>query len=374
MTTPLQLQPISTSVFKVRHNDILSTKIFMDESGSVDISRSDVVKYPFFKKHAEVMFANFWKPHEISLSKDNIEFNQDLSEAEQFIFTSNLKRQTLLDSVQSMSLAQAFLPVASDPMIKRCLNYISFFEELHSLSYEYIVNNVYTDPTAVMDEMRDIQPIVDCGNSVGKYYDDVILEIAKYRNGASSEYDVKRKLWLGLQAANALEGVRFFASFCTSFAFGNAGRMVGNASILKLIASDELYHVTFTTTLIRTLVGDDPMFARIAEECKEESAKIFHDTVNEEREWIDYLFSKGSFISLNSVLLKQELDWLADRRMRAIGLQYERTAPRTRPLPWMGRWLNEGNFQPAPQETEITSYVQNVQADINESSFEGISL
>lgn len=375
MNVPISQHSITpTSVFRIRHKSPADTKIFLDEAGTVDISRSDVVKYPRFKKHAEAMFANFWKPHEIVLARDNIEFNNELSENERFIFTSNLKRQIMLDSVQSMSLAQAFLPITSDPMIKRCFNYIEFFEELHASAYEHIVRNVYNDPTAVFDEMRDIAPIVACGTDVGRYYDDLILEVAKYRLGQTSVDNVKRKLWLCLQCVNALEGLRFFVSFSCSFSFGQTGRMVGNASELQLIAGDELLHVAFTTLLLRTLPDDDPAFVDIQRECQEESEQMFHDTVEQEKAWVDFLFQNGSLIGLNDVILKQYLDWLAAKRMRAIGMTYKNEAPRTNPLPWMSKWLNEGQMQKAPQETELTSYVQNVQADVSSDTFAGFQL
>jgi ribonucleoside-diphosphate reductase beta chain len=366
--------PTPTSVFKVRHKSPADMKIFLDESGTVDISRSDIVKYPIFKKQAEAMFANFWKPHEVVLTKDNMEFNNDLDDNERFIFTSNLKRQIVMDSEQSMGLTQAFLPITSDAMVKRCLNYIEFFEELHASSYEHIVRNVYNDPGAVFDEMRDIEQIIKCGKDIAKYYDDLILEIAKYRLGQSSCHSVKRKTWLCLQSINALEGIRFFTSFCTSFAFGKTGRMVGNASIIKLIAGDELLHVAFTTALIRTLPEDDEEFKVIQEETKEESLHIFMATVDEEREWQKYVFHRGSLIGLNEEIMNQELDFLAAKRMRAINMTYPNPSPRTRPLPWMSQWLNEGDAQPAPQETEITSYVQNVQADVSETTFAGFEL
>lgn len=374
MTIITPFQPTPTSVFQIRHKSLADTMIFLDESGTVDISRSDVVKYPIFKKQAEAMFANFWKPHEIVLARDNIEFNNELDDNERFIFTSNLKRQIMIDSQQSMALSQAFLPICSDPMVKRCINYMEFFEELHASAYEHIVRNVYNDPGAVFDEMRTIEPIIACGKDIARYYDDLILEVAKYRLGQTSIYNVKRKLWLCLQSVNALEGLRFFVSFACSFSFGQTGRMVGNASEIQLIAGDELLHVAFTTALIRTLPSDDPAFVDIERECRGEVEQMFHETVTQEKAWIDYLFQNGSLIGLNDVILKQYLDFLAAKRMRAIGMTYRNESPRTNPLPWMNQWLNEGEMQKAPQETEITSYVQNVQADVSTDTFAGFEL
>jgi Ribonucleotide reductase, beta subunit len=370
--TPFKPNP--TSVFHIRHKSPSDTKIFLDESGVVDISRSDVVKYPIFKKQAEAMFSNFWKPHEIVLTRDNIEFNNELEPHEQFIFTANLKRQIMLDSIQSMAMSQALLPLCSDSMVKRCINYIEFFEELHASAYEHIVRNVYNDPTAVFDEMRDIEPIVTCGRDIARYYDDLILEISKYRLGQTSTHNVKRKLWLCLNSINALEGIRFFGSFSNTFAFGNTGRMVGNASELKLIAGDELLHQAFTTALIRTLPEDDEEFVDISQDCREEVIHIFMETEKQEKDFAKFKYQHGSLIGMNEIIECQYLSWITAKRMRAVGLAYPGEAPRTNPIPWMGKWLNEGDFQPAPQETEITSYVQNVHADVSADTFAGFEL
>jgi ribonucleoside-diphosphate reductase beta chain len=374
MTIATPFTPTPTSVFKVRDKSPADVKIFLDEAGAVDISRSDIVKYPIFKKQAEAMFANFWKPHEIVLTRDNIEFNNELEPHERFIFTSNLKRQIMIDSQQSMALSQALLPITSDAMVKRCINYMEFFEELHASAYEHIVRNVYNDPGAVFDEMRTIEPIVSCGKDIARYYDDLIVEVAKYRLGQTSVSSVKRKLWLCLQSVNALEGLRFFVSFACSFSFGQTGRMIGNASEIQLIAGDELLHVAFTTALLRTLPEDDPEFVEIQRSCHHEVEHIFHETVAQEKAWIDFLFQHGSLIGLNDIILKQYLDWLAAKRMRAIGMTYKNEAPRTNPLPWMNTWLNEGDMQKAPQETEITSYVQDTQADVSADTFAGFQL
>lgn len=367
-------QPYSTSIFKIRDTSPLDSRIFLDPSGVVDISRSDKVKYPIFKKQSEAMLANYWKPHEIVLTKDHIEFNNDLTENERFIFTSNLKRQILMDSEQSMGLSQALLPICSDPMVKRCINYMEFQEEVHASAYEHIVRNVYNDPGEVFDEMKTIQPIMDCGRDIAKYYDALIHSIAAYRLGLVTESHVKHDLWLCLNSINALEGIRFFFSFSNSFSFGNTGRMVGNSSEIQLIAGDELLHQAFTTALIRTLPGDDPEFIDISRYYKKEVEHIFYETVRQELEWIDYVFQNGSLIGLNAEIGKQYVHFIAAKRMRAIGMEYIGDVPRTNPLPWMNTWLNDGDQQKAPQETEIVSYVQNVQADLSSDSFKDFEL
>lgn len=204
---------VPLQIFNPRFKSPLDTKIFLDESGTVDLSRSDIVKYRVFEAQAESMFGAMWKFHEINLMRDKIDFYDVLEPHEQFIFTSNLKRQMMLDTVQSLGLAEALLPLTSDPMVKRCINFITFFEELHNMTYEYILKNVYNDPSEVNENITNIQEIVDCGKTISKYYDELILETAKYRLGQTSLHNLKKKLWLAVQSINALEGIRFFVSF-----------------------------------------------------------------------------------------------------------------------------------------------------------------
>jgi ribonucleoside-diphosphate reductase beta chain len=370
----MTIQP-STSVFHIRNKSPLDVKIFLDESGTVDISRTDVVKYPMFQKQADAMFANFWKPQEIVLTQDKIEFDKELEPHEQFIFTSNIKRQAMIDSIQSQALTQSFGAVVSDPMVKRCLVYMEFFEELHNSAYQHVIRNVYNDPTKEFDSIPEVDEIVACGKDIGKYYDDFIQEIALYRCGLSTPFNVKYRLWLALNSCNALEGVRFFGSFACSWAYANnTGRMMGNASEIQLIAGDELLHQAFTTGLIRTLPQDDPDFAIIEKACREEVEAMFYETLKQELQWVDFIFQHGSMIGLNDIILKQYLHWITAKRMRAIGLEFKLEAPRTNPIPWTGKWLNEGEMQKAPQETEVTSYTHDTVADVSNDTFSGFEL
>jgi ribonucleoside-diphosphate reductase beta chain len=320
------------------------------------------------------MLANFWKPQEIVLTKDGVDFNQNMDDNERFIFTSNLKSQVIMDSIQSMALSQAFLPICSDPAVKRCIVYMDQQESVHDDSYQHIIRNVYNDPTAVFDEMTSIEPLINRGKSVAAYYDRQILTIAKYRLGLCSIDEVKRSTWLCLNAVNALEGLRFMQSFSVAFCFGNLGKMQGNASIIKLIASDELLHQAFTTALIRTLPEDDEDYIAVREECLPEVEHIFMETVDQEKAFSKFTFQNGSLIGLNEAISYQYLDFMAAKRMRAIGMTYKNESPRTNPLPWMGSWLNEGNVQVAPQEQELTSYTLDTQADVSADTFSGFEL
>lgn len=365
----------NTSIFKVRNNDPLKTKIFLDPTGTVDISRSDIVKYPIFKKQAEAMFSNFWRPEEIVLGKDKTDFETLLKPHEQFIFTTGLKRAIIIDSEQSMALSQAFLPVCSDPMVKRCVNYMTQQEEVHSSAYEHIVKNVYLDSPTVFDQMSHIAPIIHCGKDIARYYDDLILEIAKYKLGLTTAFCVKTKIWLCLHSINALEGIRFFNNFTTFFNFGSRGEMVGNASEIKLIAADELLHVAFTTALIRTLPEDDPDFELIKRNHEDTVTGIFLEVNRQEKEeYIPFLFSQGSMVGQNEKILSDYSDFRTAKCMRAVGLEVPFDAPKSNPVPSTNKWLNEGDMQPAPQETEVTSYVQNGHADVSEDTFSGIEL
>jgi ribonucleoside-diphosphate reductase beta chain len=361
------------SVFHVRNNDPQETRIFLDKTGSVDIAITEDVKYPIFRKQAEAMFSNFWKPHEIVLTKDRVDY-QNLTEIEQNIFTDNLKSQIVMDSVQSMAITQALFPTCSDASVKECVNYISFQEEVHAMSYRYIVKNLYNNVAQIYKELRGTEVIVSRAKEVSKYYDNCINTIAKYRLGLAPERAVKKALWLCINAINALEGLRFFASFAISFAFGQTGRMVGNASIIRMIANDELLHQAFTTALLRILPQDDPDFAIIERECRVEVERIFQVTLEQEEVFVEFVFRKGSLIGLNQDILKAYLRFMCAKRMRAIYLPVNFEVPKTNPLPWMSKWLNESEIQVAPQETEKTSYVLNIQSNLSEASFAGIEL
>jgi ribonucleoside-diphosphate reductase beta chain len=280
----------------------------------------------------------------------------------------------MLDTIQSLGLAEALLPLASDPMIKRCINIITYFEEVHNMTYEHILKNVYNDPTEVTESIKDIDLIIKAGESISKYYDDLLTETAKYRLNMTTLHQLKKKLWLAIQSINALEGIRFFVSFACSFSFGQSGRMIGNSSLIKLIANDELMHVAFTTALLRTMPEDDEEFFVIRQECLEEATHIFMEVVAEEKSFNKFLFKEGTLIGLNEPMLNAELDFTAAKRMRAVHMEYPYSAPKTRPLPWMSKWLNEGDMQPAPQETEKTSYVKGIVNTLDETTFDDIEL
>jgi len=369
------------SVFNTSTNkNHLERTIFFDEP--VDIARYDKVKYPAFEKLTDKQLSFFWRPSEIELSKDSKDF-KGLTDNEKHIFTSNLKRQILLDSVQGRAPSLAFLPICSLPEVETWIQTWAFSETIHSRSYTHIIRNVYSDPSRVFDEMLEIQEIADCAADISKYYDELIdMNIWKsdWRADRSysgsgrieNEYQHKKALWLCLNAVNALEGVRFYVSFACSWAFAEVKKMEGNAKIIKLIARDENVHLASTQQLLKLLPKEDPDFARIAEESKQECIDMFNAVIAQEKHWARYLFRDGSILGLNEALLNEYTDHIGAKRMNAIGLP-SKTIPN--PLPWTQRWIAGSDVQVAPQETEIVSYqIGEVKQDIDENSFKGFSL
>jgi len=333
----------------------------------VNIARYDKQRYNIFEKLTDKQLGFFWRPEEIDLSRDGKDF-KGLTDHEKHIFTSNLKRQILLDSVQGRAPSLAFLPICSLPELETWIQTWTFSETVHSRSYTHIIRNVYSDPSRVFDEMLDIQEIADCAHDISKYYDDLIA----FNSVMRYNYDHKKALWLCLNAVNALEGVRFYVSFACSWAFAEVKKMEGNAKIIKLIARDENVHLASTQQLLKILPKEDPDFAKIAEETKDECITMFNDVVEQEKAWAKYLFKDGSMIGLNEQLLCDYVDHIAAKRMGAVGLNGK---PGSNPLPWTQKWISGSDVQVAPQETEITSYViGGVKKDVDENTFKGFTL
>jgi len=337
----------------------LERKMFFD--GEVEIARYDEVKYPQFEKLTDKQLGFFWRPEEVDVYRDAKDF-KDLTEAEQHIFTSNLKRQILLDSVQGRAPNLAFLPIVSLPELETWIETWSFSETIHSRSYTHIIRNIYANPSHIFDSIMEIKPIVDCAKDIGKYYDKLIDDPSK------------KNLWLTINSVNALEGVRFYVSFACSWAFAELKKMEGNAKIIKFIARDENVHLASTQQMLKLLPQDDPEFVTIRDECHEEVMQMFDDVVEQEKQWAEYLFKDGSMIGLNAEVLKQYVEWIANKRMIAIGLKSPYKGG-SNPLPWTQKWISGGEVQVAPQETEISSYiVGGVKKDVTGETFKGLSL
>ena len=385
------------AVLDTENRDHKNRKSFLD--GDVGIQRYDDVKYRAFDKLTDKQLGFFWRPEEVDILRDAKDF-KELTDHEKHIFTSNLKRQILLDSVQGRSPNLAFLPLVSLPELETWIETWAFSETIHSRSYTHIIRNVYADPSKVFDEMLDIQEIVDCADDITKHYDDLVrmagwynlLGVGKHLvvsgkehdtskvNGNFSNvateinvdlYELKKKLWLTLMSVNILEGVRFYVSFACSWAFAELKKMEGNAKIIKFIARDENIHMASTQQLIKLLPKEDAEYAKIAEECEDEVRAIFESVATQEKQWAQYLFKDGSMIGLNEKLLADYVDFIVAKRLHAIGL-----GPRvsTNPLPWTEKWISGSDVQVAPQETEITSYiVGGIKQDLNDDTFKDFS-
>jgi ribonucleoside-diphosphate reductase beta chain len=375
-----------SSVFDINNkSDHTQVKAFLDPSGGVTIQRYDTMKYPAFDKFTDQQLGFFWRPEEIDVYRDAKDFKA-LTAHEQHIFTSNLKRQILLDSVQGRAPAESFGSIVSLPELENWIITWTFSETIHSRSYTHIIRNVYSDPGKIFDGMMDIEEIVDCAKDISEHYDNLI-ELSSYYNllGEGTHtvngkkitvdlYELKKLLWLALMSVNILEGVRFYVSFACSWAFAEAKKMEGNAKIIKFIARDENLHLGSTQLLLKTLIKDDPDFAQIAQECEEASIKMFVDAVDQEKSWAHYLFKDGSMIGLNEQLLNEYVEYIAARRMEKVGLPkiYNQS---TNPLPWTQKWISGAEVQVAPQEVELSSYtIGAVKQDVNEDTFKGFSL
>jgi len=364
------------------HTKVLA---FLDPTGGPTIQRYDTLKYKSFDQLTDKQLGFFWRPEEVDIYKDAKDF-KGLTEHEQHIFTSNLKRQILLDSVQGRAPVEAFGPVVSLPELENWIQTWTFSETIHSRSYTHIIRNVYSNPSKIFDEMLNIEEIVDCAGDISKYYDELI-EMSGYFNllGEGTHtvngkkvtvdlYELKKRIWLTLMSVNILEGVRFYVSFACSWAFAELKKMEGNAKIIKLIARDENLHLASTQMLLKLLKKDDPDYAKIADETEAECVQMFVDAVDQEKAWADYLFKDGSMIGLNTELLSQYVEWIATRRMGNVGLKSPYSI-KNNPLPWTQKWISGADVQVAPQETEITSYVSGgTKQDVSTDTFKGFSL
>ena len=374
------------SVFNIKKTDHTKSLAFLDANGAPAIQRYDVLKYRQFDKLTDKQLGFFWRPEEVDVVHDAKDF-KELTDFEKHIFTSNLKRQILLDSVQGRSPNLAFLPLATIPELETWIETWAFNETIHSRSYTHIIRNVYSNPSSVFDELLDIEEIVACAHDISIYYDELIEYGNWYRmlgvgthtvNGKKivvDMYQLKKKLWLALNSVNALEGIRFYVSFACSWAFAELKKMEGNAKIIKLIARDENVHLGSTQTLLKLLPTDDPDYALLKIETKQECEKIFLAAAAQEKDWAKYLFKDGSMIGLNEVLLSQYVDWLTCKRMTAVGLDCGMKPGSTNPLPWTAKWIAGSDVQVAPQETEITTYViGGTKQDVDNNTFNGFSL
>jgi ribonucleoside-diphosphate reductase beta chain len=345
--------------------DYLSRKMFLDPAGPVTIQRFEEVKYNKLAKFEQTARGFFWIPEEVSLTKDANDM-KEASEAVAHIFTSNLLRQTALDSIQGRGPTQIFTPVCSIPELEALMFNWGFFESnIHSRSYSHIIRNIYNVPKEVFNTIHNTNEIVDMASSVGKYYDDLhLLNCKKETGNKVSEEEHVTAIWLALHASYALEAFRFMVSFATSLAMVENKIFIGNGNIISLILQDELLHKEWTAWMINQVVKEDERFAKAKLECEAEVRQIYTDVIREEKEWADYLFKKGPVIGLNANILSDFVDHTATDALKQIGIKYWNPSPKTTPIPWFNKHTDTSKKQTALQESESTNYVLGVMSDV----------
>ena len=384
---PMRSKVEGMTVFNTTQLDSTKQKMFFGPP--LGVQRYDKFKYPVFDKLTQQQLGYFWRPEEVSLQKDRADY-QVLNDAQKHIFTSNLKYQILLDSVQGRGPGMAFMPYCSLPELEGAMNIWQTMEMVHSRSYTHIIKNVYADPSDVFDKILDDEKILSRAKSVTHAYDEFLRAAQEWGAGRQWEHalegvdnakwelnDLKRKLYRAVANVYILEGIRFYVSFACSFAFGELKLLEGSAKVIGLIARDESQHMTVSMNIINNwLKGDDPDFVRIAEEEQDNVIEMFKQCVEEEKVWADYLFKDGSIIGLNAKLLQKYVEWTANRRMKSIGLKPVFDVPaNNNPLPWTEHWLSSKGLQVAPQETEVESYViGGIKQDVKKDTFAGFKL
>ncbi|NLY63467.1 MAG: ribonucleotide-diphosphate reductase subunit beta [Alcaligenaceae bacterium] len=377
---------MSYSTFCQTANDPLKEPMFFGQP--VNVARYDQQKYEIFEKLIEKQLSFFWRPEEVDVSQDRIDYAA-LPEHEKHIFISNLKYQTLLDSIQGRSPNVALLPLVSIPELETWIETWSFSETIHSRSYTHIIRNIVTNPSMVFDDIVVNEHILDRARDISMYYDDLIKLTQLHNLFGEGEHnlngkvvkvslrELKKQLYLCLMAVNALEAIRFYVSFACSFAFAERELMEGNAKIIKLIARDEALHLTGTQHMLNILRSgdDDPEMAEIAKEVHQDCFDLFKKAAIQEKEWAEYLFKDGSMIGLNKDILCQYVEYITNLRMQAVGLEPAFAGSKQNPIPWINAWLSSDNVQVAPQEVEISSYlIGQIDAEVNADALQQFEL
>jgi len=385
--SPVQSDLNGMTVFNTEEVDTKKQPMFF--GAPLGVQRYDTYKYPAFENLTKSQLGYFWRPEEVSLQKDRGDYQQ-LRPEQKHIFTSNLKYQTMLDSVQGRAPGMAFSPYCSLPELEGCMNVWQLMEMIHSRSYTYIIKNIYSDPSEVFDTILRDDRILERAGSVTEAYDKFINYAQEYgqssawkdgmRDHPNSEWtrkDLKTHLYRAVANVNILEGIRFYVSFACSFAFGELKLMEGSAKIISLIARDENQHLAITQNILNNWKkGDDPDMIQIVKEQEPWLIQAFKKCVDEEKAWAEYLFKDGSMIGLNDKLLHQYVEWVANRRIKALGLKPIYDIPaKNNPLPWTEHWISSKGLQVAPQETEVESYiVGGIKQDVTKDSFSGFKL
>ncbi len=338
--------------------DYLNRQMFLDPAGPVTVQRFEEVAYPKISNFEETQRGFYWIPEEISLTKDASDF-KEASEAVKHIFTSNLLRQTALDSIQGRGPVQVFSPVVSVPELEALVMAWSMFEtNIHSRSYSHIIRNIYNVPKDIFNTIHETTEIINMASNVGDYYDSLhALNCRKELGEKVSEHEHIKAIWMALHASYALEALRFMVSFATSLAMVENRIFMGNGNVISLILQDESLHKAWTAYLINQVVKDDPRFVQVKNECEQQVYKLYMDVIREEKQWAEYLFEKGPVIGLNKNILQEFVDYTAGAALKDIGIKYLDPFPKTSPIPWFNKHVDTSKKQTALQESESTSYV-----------------
>ena len=356
------------SIFTKTDNDQLKEPMFFGQP--VNVARYDQQKYPVFEKLIEKQLSFFWRPEEVDVSQDRADY-QNLPEHEKHIFISNLKYQTLLDSIQGRSPNVALLPLVSLPELETWIETWAFSETIHSRSYTHIIRNIINEPSIIFDDIVRNENITARASDIAHYYDELIRQTMLYSqlgegnhviNGevkVVNKRELKKLLYRCLMNVNILEAIRFYVSFACSFAFAERKVMEGNAKIIRLIARDEALHLTGTQHILNIMRSgqDDAEFAEIAAELQNECFEMFKAAAEQEKRWAEYLFKDGSMIGLNKDILCQYVEYITNSRMVSVGLSAAFPHAKNNPIPWINTWLASDTVQVAPQEVELSSYL-----------------
>jgi ribonucleoside-diphosphate reductase beta chain len=374
---------MNSKIFNINATDHLLAKMFLDPNGGPKIARYEQMKYSQFDSFTDRQLSFFWRPSEIDLSKDKLDFRA-LPHEQQHIFTSNLFRQIILDSIQGRGPNLMLLPICSLPELEGWIENWGANETIHSRSYTHIIRNIYSQPSEVFDEITKIPEIMECVADVSKYYDklsfwNTIYEVSKLGLSVTDteydEYEHKKAIWLCINSINILEGIRFYISFTCSWNFAENKKMEGNAKIIRLIGRDENLHLGSTQYLLRTLPKDDPDFIKIRTEMYDEVRNMFVDVIIQEKKWAKYLFQHGSMIGLSEEILGQYVDYIASKRMKTLNIEPFDGYPKSDPLPWTKDWISSRNVQVASQEVEVSSYlISDIEQNITDNFLSNLEL
>lgn len=353
---------LDNTVLNLEEFDPKKEPLFLGRSPS--IQRFDDPKYPKFFELWRSQKNFFWMPEEYKLDKDRQDY-EALTDTERFIFNSNLRWQTMTDSMLSRSINK-MVGCVSNTELELCMGTWSDAENLHSFSYTWILQNITKSPKKFFNSILKDKEIVKRANEIKRDYDKLL----------GNPKDIKTEIFDALISTQITEGLAFYISFACSFFFGYNGKMEGNAKIIKAISRDEHIHVAITQNILKIL-RDVPNegFQDVVKDNEQKVYDMYGQAVRNEKEWAEYLFSQGPLLGLNSEILGQYIEWMANARLTSLGYKKIFDQPMNPIRGWLDSFVDSKNTQPAPQEVELSSYrIASRDSDIKEEEFEGFEL